>query len=151
MKYKKQITTGVLAFALIVSGTTVFALTPTQGSNSQITDIGNQDGKHSKQGRIFKSKKSHQIVGTILAINGNKFTIEVKNKKINTVDSFEINTIATTKFMKDGKVSTLSDLASGAKVIVSGQVDANAKTVIANKVKIVTNMAKPVKMMKSRL
>lgn len=145
MKYKKQITTGVLAFALIVSGTTAFALTPIDASNGQITTTNKEIGKHQKLGKILKSKRPHQLVGTVIAVNGSSFTIELKNMKLSIVDSFEVSTIDDTKFTKDGKASSITDLAVSQKVIVSGQIDANSKTIKATKVKIVTNVPKFIK------
>lgn len=145
MKYKKQITTGVLAFALIVSGTTAFALTPIDTSNGQITTTNKEIGKHQKLGKILKSKRPHQLVGTVIVVNGSNFTIELKNMKLNTVDSFEVNTTGDTKFTKDGKASSITDLAVSQKVIVSGQIDTTARTIKATKVKIVTNIPKVIK------
>lgn len=145
MKYKKQITTGVLAFALIVSGTTAFALAPTDGSNSQITTTDKGEGKHPKLGMMLKSKKMHQIVGTVIAVNGSNFTVEVKNMKAKSTDTFDVTTTSTTVFMKDGKAVNIADLVNGSKVIVSGQVDKTAKTITATKVKIVTNIPKDLK------
>lgn len=142
MKYKKHITTGVLAFALIVSGTTAFALAPTDGSSNQITTTDKEVGKHPKLGMMQKSKKMHQIVGTVIAVNRSNFTVEVKNIKAKTTDTFDVTTTGTTTFTKDGKASTFADLAVAQKVIVSGTVDTVAKTVTATKVRMITSVPK---------
>lgn len=137
MKYKKHIGAGVLAFSLLMVGTSVFALS-TQDANISPSSI--NDPQNHKFGN--KNKKGNHLIGTVISVNGNNFTVGVKNHKTQIVTSYDILTSPSSTIMIDGKLAQISDITVGQKVIVKGQIDQVAKTVVATKVKIVTNLIK---------
>lgn len=136
MKYKKQIATGALALSLLVSGSSVFAATP------QDLGVKNAQPTYQKQNKSgknvsVKSKGRHNTVGTISAINGADFTVEVKNMKTKVVSSVDVKTDSATTYTKNGKKDTASDLSVGQKVIVIGTLDKTTNILTAKTVKIV--------------
>ena len=79
--------------------------------------------------------KNGTFSGTISAMNGTSFTLQSKERGSQT-----INTTSTTVFKKNGQAATLSDLASGQTVTVSGVWDRTNSNVTATKVNIVIKM-----------
>jgi hypothetical protein len=141
MKYKKQIATGALAISLLVGGSSVFAASP--------QDLGIKNShptyqKQNKHNRDFKPKHKNKgnIVGTVGAINSSGFTIEVINRKTKVASSVDIATSTGTVYKKNGLDATISDLAVGQKVIVSGKVDKTTNILTAKTVRIVTQKIK---------
>ncbi|MCX6752505.1 MAG: hypothetical protein NTZ87_03355 [Candidatus Nomurabacteria bacterium] len=136
MKYKKQIATGALAISLLVGGSNVFASTPQDLGIKNIQSIYQKQNKDNKNQKA-KSNLKNNVVGTVGAINGSGFTVEVKNKKTKITSSTDISTNALTKYSKNGVKVTLSDLAGGQKVIVVGTLDKTTNILTAKTVKIV--------------
>ena len=132
MKYKKQITTSVLALSLLMVGSSAFASMPT----AQDTKINQVVTKKVDAVKHIKNK----ITGTVSAVSadGTSFTVTVKNRKTNTTTSFDVQTTATTKFTKDGKLATMANVTLNTKVIVSGKIDIATNTISATKVRLVT-------------
>lgn len=139
MKYKKQIATGALALALLVGGTNVFAATPQDLGIKNVGKTYQKQNKTNPKG----SKNQNSAVGTVSALTGVGFTVEVKNMKTKITSSVDIATSATTKYTKDGLKATSSDVAIGQKVIVTGTLDSTANVLSAKAVKIVTKTPKP--------
>ncbi len=138
MKYKKQIATGALALSLLVSGSSVFAASPQDLGikNSQPT-YQRQNGTNKNTNNPLKAKKKKTVVGTITAISGTSFTMEIKNKKTKVVTSEDVITDSTTVIRKNGTKVAMADLAVGQKVIVAGKLDKTTNTIMAKTVKIV--------------
>ncbi|MCX6754260.1 MAG: hypothetical protein NTU81_00305 [Candidatus Nomurabacteria bacterium] len=130
MKYKKQITVGALALSLLVSGSSVFAATP-QDLGIKVAQPTQQ--KHEKE---IKSKKDNTIVGVVSNVSSTGFTVDVKNKKTKTPKSFEVKTDTTTVYKKNGVISSVSDVAAGQKVTITGALDKTTSTISAKQVKI---------------
>lgn len=138
MKYKKQIATGALAISLLVGGSSVFAATP------QDLGIKNTHPTYQKQNKNPKIKKNigkSNIVGTVEAISGTGFTVNVKNMKNKTTSSIDVVTDSSTTYKKDGLNATIADLAVGQKVIVAGTLDKTTNILTAKTVKIITKVA----------
>lgn len=137
MKYKKHIGAGVLAFSLLMVGASAFALS-TQEANISPSSV--NDPQNHKFGH--KNKKGNHLVGTVISVNGSNFTVGVKNHKTQVTTSYDISASPSSTIMIDGKPAQISDITVGQKVIVKGQIDQIAKTSVASKVKIVTNLNK---------
>jgi len=135
MKYKKHIATGALAISLLVGGTPILAATP------QDLGIKNIQYLHQKQSKNFKIHKEgrRNVVGTITMINETGFVLEIKNKKTEAISSIEINTDSFTKYKKNGKIVTFSNLQVGQKLIVTGKFDKTTNIVSAKSIRIVIN------------
>lgn len=132
-KYKKQIVTGAIALSLLISGSSVFAATPQDLGIKSANTYQKQTGvKQVKTG----VKKQNSIVGTVSAINGLDFTIDVKNLKTKVISSVDVQTNTSTTFSKNGISATISDLAVGQKVIITGTLDKTTNILTAKKVKI---------------
>jgi hypothetical protein len=135
-KYKKQIVTGAIALSLLISGSSVFAATP--------QDLGIKKSANTYQKQIgikqVKTgvKKQNSIVGAVSTINGLDFTIDVKNLKTKVISSIDVQTNTSTTFSKNGVSATISDLAVGQKVIITGTLDKTTNILTAKKVKITT-------------
>ncbi|MCX6753034.1 MAG: DUF5666 domain-containing protein [Candidatus Nomurabacteria bacterium] len=123
MKYKRHITTGVLAISLLVGGSSAFAAMPNQDRVST----------HISTKGITNNKKS-SIVGVVTAISKNGFTVTTNNKLKNKI-SFDVQTNDLTKFVKDKKQVTSTEIALNQKIIVFGNIDAVSNTIVATKVK----------------
>ncbi|MFA6397752.1 MAG: hypothetical protein WDK96_02815 [Candidatus Paceibacterota bacterium] len=140
MKYKKQVVISALALSLLIGTPYAFASTP--------KDLGIKNSqsfyqKQNKNNKGLKGVKRHNTVGTILSINNDGFTMEIKNIKAKTTSSVDVKTDIKTIYSKNGIKITVSDLAVGQKAIVTGKIDTTANTITASKVKIVTKPNKP--------
>lgn len=133
MKYKKQFATGALAISLLISGSNVFAATP------QDLGIKNSQQVYNKQNKSLKNNKMSRssTVGTISSINGNEFTVDVKNIKTKVMSAVDIKTDTTTKYSKNGISTNYSLLAVGQKVIVTGSLEKTTNIITAKTVKMV--------------
>ncbi|MFA4975318.1 MAG: hypothetical protein WC839_00445 [Candidatus Paceibacterota bacterium] len=138
MKYKKRIVTGALALSLLVGGSSVFAFSP---QDLGIKKVQQTYQKQNKDKKKIESKKQHNRVGIVSAVNSTGFTMDVKNKKAKTTSSVEVKTDVGTIYNKNGKIVTASDLVVGQKVIVVGTFDKATNILTAQKVKIVTKVA----------
>ncbi len=138
MKYKKQIATGALAISLLVSGSTVFAATPQDLGIKNTQQTYQRQNKSDKNSKI-RNKTRSNVVGTVLAVNGTGFTLEVKNLRTKAVSSIDVKTDVDTKYKKNGLETAASDLAVGAKVIVNGDLEKTTNTLVAKIVKIISN------------
>jgi hypothetical protein len=132
MKYKKHIATGVLAFSLLISGTNVFAATPQDLGIKNSGQIYQKQNKNSKKKNTGKNK----IVGTVSSINNSSLVIDVTNAKTKTNSSVDVSINSATTYTKNGMSATLSDIASGQKVIVVGTLDKTTNILTAKTVKI---------------
>lgn len=148
MKYKKQIATGALALSLLVGGTSVFAATP---QDLGVKSVQKTYQKESKT-KTATTKKSTEV-GTVSALTGTGFTLDVKNLKTKVTTSVDVKTDASTVYKKDGASAVATDLVSGQKVIVTGTLDKTTNTLTAKTVKIVTKaeVAKKVKEVKKEV
>lgn len=136
MKYKKHIATGALAISLLVGGSPVFAVNPRDlGIKNTQPTYQKENRNHRNFG--YKSKHKGNIVGSISAISGSGFTVEVKNMKTQVLSSLDVATDTTTKYTKNGIAATTADLAVGKKVIVIGNLDKTTNILTAKIVKIV--------------
>ncbi|MCX6755454.1 MAG: hypothetical protein NT068_02860 [Candidatus Nomurabacteria bacterium] len=132
MKYKKQITTSVLALSLLMVSSSAFAATNVVPQGATVNHV------ETKAKETTHAKTKVTGVVSVVSADGASFTVTVKNRKTNTTTSFDVQTTAATKFTKDGKLATMADVALNTKVIVSGKVDSTANTISANKVRLVT-------------
>lgn len=137
MKYKKQIATGALALSLLVSGSSVFAATPQDLGIKNTQPTYQKQNKNSKNVNI-KNKGKKNTVGTISAINGTDFTVEIKNMRTSVTSSVDVKTDDGTTYSKNGTNATVSDLVVGQKVVVIGNLDKITNILTAKTVKIVT-------------
>jgi hypothetical protein len=137
MKYKKQIATGALAISLLVGGTNVFAATPQDLGIKNTQSTYQKQNKNSKSVKVKNKITKSNIVGTISAINNNGFTLDVKNAKTKITSSVEVKTDTVTIYSKNGIKATVSDLATGQKVIIIGSLDKTTNILNAKMVKIV--------------
>lgn len=136
MKYKKQIATGALAISLLVGGSSVFAATPQDLGIKNTQSTYQKQNKNSKDINL-KNKGRKNMVGTVSAINGTDFSIEVKNMRTKVASSVDIKTDNFTIYTKNGKKVTASDLLVGQKVVVIGNLDKATNSITAKTVKIV--------------
>lgn len=140
MKYKKQIATGALALSLMVGGSSIFAATPQDLGIKRVQQTYQKQNKNNKSATVL-TKANSNIIGTVSAINGTGFTVDVKNIKTKTTLSTDVKTDAGTVYTKNGMKATASDLAVGQKVIVVGTLDKTTNIVTAKQVKIVIKTA----------
>ena len=146
MKYKKQIATSALAISLLVGGSPVFATTPEDLGIKNIQSIYQKQNRNSNNVKVRNKKRNNNsVVGTIGAINGTGFTVNIKNLKTKTAYSADVITGASTLYKKDGTSATARELSVGQKVMVAGIVagisDKATNILTAKIVKISTNGA----------
>lgn len=100
------------------------------------------DGFGGRMGHDNEDKQGHMpgLFGTVATTNGGVFTVTMVNRFNSTTPNrtFTVNTSATTTYTKDGQAATLTDLATGERVMIQGMVDTSSLTVAATKVNIVT-------------
>jgi len=84
--------------------------------------------------------KGNTAFGTVSAINGAGFSLQVKNKKA--AKTLTVNTDGNTIIKKDGQTAGLVDLAVGQHVMVSGAKDNATNTIAATGVNIITKVVK---------
>ena len=137
MKYKKQITTSVLALSLLMVSSSVFAATNVVPQGAIVNHVETK-AKETKETTRAKTKNSVTGIVSVVSADGTSFTVTVKNRKTSTTTSFDVQTTAATKITKDGKLTTMADVALNTKVIVSGKVDSTTNTISATKVRLVT-------------
>ena len=80
------------------------------------------------------------IMGTVTAVNPDKFTIKDKNDK-----DIVIMLEKTTKYLKNDKPSTKAELQPGVRVVIDAHMDTKTKMLSAEEVKIGTAAASPLK------
>jgi len=134
MKYKKQLATGALALSLLIGSSSVFAATP------QDLGIKNSQPIYQKQNKNtlkIKNTGRSNIVGTISAINGSGFIIDIKNMKTKVTSSVDVKIDTSTTYRKNGLKASVADLAVGQKVIIIGTLDKTTNIVTAKQVKII--------------
>ena len=146
MKYKRQIATSALAISLLVGGSPVFATTPEDLGIKNIQSIYQKQNRNSNNVKVRNKKRNNNsVVGTIGAINGTGFTVNIKNLKTKTAYSADVITGASTLYKKDGTSATARELSVGQKVMVAGIVagisDKATNILTAKIVKISTNGA----------
>ncbi len=92
----------------------------------------------SQHNRLSKKTQSvPHVVGTVATIDGSSFTISIHGHGKNSQPTiFTINTTDSTIYTKNGQSDSLSDLAVGQRVVVSGTIDETNKSVAATKVNI---------------
>jgi hypothetical protein len=136
MKYKKHIATGVLAFSLLISGSNVFASTPKDIGIKNVQPTYQKQNKNNKNLKIKNTGKNN-TVGTISAISNTGFTVNVKNMKTKITSSVDVKTDIGTGYSKNGINAKVSDLSTGQRVIVIGDLDKTTNILTAKTVKIV--------------
>lgn len=82
----------------------------------------------------------NHFIGSITAINGTGFTIQTINKGMQKATQ-TVNTGTGTNFTKNLQPATLSDLAIGQKVMVTGTRDSATNTITAESVNLFVNIA----------
>jgi hypothetical protein len=82
----------------------------------------------------------NHFVGSVTAINGTGFTIQTINKGMQKATQ-TVNTGDNTKFTKNLQPATLSDLAIGQKVMITGTRDSAANIITADSVNLFVNFA----------
>lgn len=84
--------------------------------------------------------KTKRYNGTVSAINGTSFTLQMKVRK-NSTKTLTINTASSTAFTKNGQADSFSDLAVGQAVSVQGPLDSlSSSTIDATGVNIIIRM-----------
>lgn len=79
------------------------------------------------------------LFGTITAINDSSITLEAMSKDSSvTASAYLVTLTSSTTYAKDRVSGVIGDLSVGAKVLVSGDINTEAKTVTAAKVDIIT-------------
>ena len=136
-KYKKQIVTGALALSLLVGGSSIFAASPKDLGIKNPQPTYQRQNKGNKNLKVV-NKGKRNIVGTISAISGVGFTVEIKNIKTKAVSSVDVKTNTGTKYSKNGIVANVADLTLGQKVVVIGALDKTTNVINAKQVKIVS-------------
>ncbi len=137
MKYKKHIATGALAFSLLISGSNVFAASPQDLGIKNVHQTYQRQNKNNKDEKTRNKKRGNKIVGTISAISGANFTVEIKNLKTKALSSVDVKTGSLTIYRKNGVRATFTNLTVGEKVIVVGNLDQTTNIVTAKMVNIV--------------
>lgn len=78
------------------------------------------------------------VLGDVKSINGNTFTIErPKMGNDEQPTSFVVNTSNSTIFKQQGKAASIKDITIGKKVVVSGDVNKDTKTITAENINII--------------
>ena len=137
-----------MAISLLVGGSPVFATTPEDLGIKNIQSIYQKQNRNSNNVKVRnknKKRNNNSVVGTIGAINGSGFTVNIKNLKTKTAYSADVITGASTLYKKDGTSATARELSVGQKVMVAGIVagisDKATNILTAKIVKISTNGA----------
>jgi hypothetical protein len=126
---------GIIASAATLVGGTVSAATPGHMA---------PQGRMPHAGQAWEkstiTRRLHGVLGTVSSINGTSFTVTTVNRFNSTTPNhtFTVNTSTTTTYTKDGQAATLTDLATGERVMIQGTVDTSSLTIAATKVNIVT-------------
>lgn len=89
------------------------------------------------QVKLNHENNGNLVIGNVTSVSGNSFVVQIKARKGQTA-AVTVNTDSNTTFKKDGQAASLSDLASGQKVMVKGTKDATSGVVTATSVNIVT-------------
>lgn len=136
MKYKKQLATGALALSLLVSGSTIYAVSP---QDLGVKNLGNyQKQNKGKEKAGLELRKQNNVVGTVGSLTSTGFTINIINMKTKVASSVDIVTNSATIYKKDGLSAKALDLLVGQKVVVEGTLDKTTNILTAKTVKIVT-------------
>ena len=106
---------------------------------------------HMKGSIMYASSTIPRFVGTITAISGSTFTIQVPNHKPHTRFSgmasgsststpiiYTVVTTNSTVFMKDRQLDSLADLAVGQTALITGTLEKSTQTITARGVNVMT-------------
>jgi hypothetical protein len=80
------------------------------------------------------------LFGTVTAINDSALTVDMMSREASSTITYTVTLSSTTTYSKDQAAATISDIAVGSKVMITGTIDATAKTVTATKVEVVTKI-----------
>lgn len=92
--------------------------------------------KHIATGVLAFSLLISGSPGVVSDVGASGFTLRVANFKTRSTSSLDVRTDDSTTYSKNGIDAQISDLSVGQKVIVTGNLDETANTLIAKKVKI---------------
>lgn len=95
--------------------------------------------KHIATGVLAFSLLVSGSPGVVSDVGSSGFTLKIANIKTKSASSLDIRTDDSTIYSKNGINADISDLSVGQKVIVTGNLDKTANTLIAKKVKIAGN------------
>jgi hypothetical protein len=79
------------------------------------------------------------LFGTVTALDGSSLTLETMARgNASSTDTYTVTLTDTTIYSQDQTAGTISNVVVGSKVMVSGTIDANAKTATATKIDVIT-------------